>query len=390
MKKDLVQAFYEVYGNDSKRELDSFFAPGRVNLIGEHIDYNGGMVFPCSLDLGIYMLVRKRKDNTINLTSLNMSSQIYINAKEDIVFKKKDYWANYPKGVIKYFQNLGIDIGGMDILYYGNLPNSSGLSSSAALEVVTAYALNELFNGKLTRLKIVELSQEVEREFLGVNCGIMDQFAVGFGKDNSAILLNCNTLEYKYAPLRLGDYKIVICNTNKKRGLAESKYNERRNECDSALKDLQKRLDINYLCDLTPDQFEENKDVIQNPIHRKRAKHAVYENARVIDTTKELNDNNIKGFGQLMNESHKSLRDLYEVSCQELDVLVDEALKIDGTLGARMTGAGFGGCTVNIVKESEIVRFKEVVSKEYEKRTDIKADIYIANVGGGVRKIEQL
>ncbi|MFP4697293.1 MAG: galactokinase [Eubacteriales bacterium] len=390
MKKDLVQAFYEVYGNDSKRELDSFFAPGRVNLIGEHIDYNGGMVFPCSLDLGIYMLVRKRKDNTINLTSLNMSSQIYINAKEDIVFKKKDYWANYPKGVIKYFQNLGIDIGGMDILYYGNLPNSSGLSSSAALEVVTAYALNELFNGKLTRLKIVELSQEVEREFLGVNCGIMDQFAVGFGKDNSAILLNCNTLEYKYAPLRLGDYKIVICNTNKKRGLAESKYNERRNECDSALKDLQKRLDINYLCDLTPDQFEENKDVIQNPIHRKRAKHAVYENARVIDTTKELNDNNIKGFGQLMNESHKSLRDLYEVSCQELDVLVDEALKIDGTLGARMTGAGFGGCTVNIVKESEIVRFKEVVSKEYEKRTDIKADIYIANVGEGVRKIEQL
>lgn len=386
MTDRLVQSFNEYYGSGVMSDkIMCCFAPGRVNLIGEHIDYNGGCVFPCALDMGTYMLVRKRKDSMINLISLNMPLKVSIDLKEDIIFNPVDTWANYPKGIIRYFKYMGIDLCGMDILYYGNIPNGSGLSSSASIEVVTAYALNEVFNAGLSLLKLVQLSQEVEQRFIGVNCGIMDQFAVGFGKQNTAILLDCNTLAYEYVPLNPGNYRIVICNSNKKRGLSDSKYNERRKECENALINLQKHIDAKNLCDLTIEEFEAFSEAVEDPVHRRRAQHAVYENARVKEAVSLLNADDIAKFGELMVKSHYSLSELYEVSCQELDVLVDEALKVEGTLGARMTGAGFGGCTVNIVRETSIEDFIRNVSLNYEKRVGLKADIYIAGAGDGVR-----
>ncbi len=386
MKEQLIQDFIKIYGG-GEDDLEVFFSPGRVNLIGEHIDYNGGFVFPCALDIGTYMVVRKREDDTVRFASLNMDLKTQIKLGDGITYLKEHEWSNYPKGIMKYFIDDEKSLGGMDLLYFGNIPNGSGLSSSASLEVVTAFAMNSLYNGGYSLLELVKLSQSVERGFMGVNCGIMDQFAVGFGKENAAILLNCDTLEYEYAPLKMGDYKIVICNTEKKRGLADSKYNERRGECESALQKLQTKAQINHLCDLTVEQFEAIKDVIDDAVELKRAEHAVYENERVKDAVKVLNADDLVAFGQLLNASHASLRDLYEVSCTELDVMVEEAQKIDGTLGARMTGAGFGGCTVNIVREDAIPAFIKTVSENYEKRTGLVGEIYIASVGDGVKAL---
>ena len=385
MKNNIVDKFIELYGEEGNT-IYKFFAPGRVNLIGEHIDYNGGYVFPCALDFGTYAVARKRNDETIRFATLNFDLKVEIDVNH-IVHIGQHGWTNYPKGVIKEFINKGHKIGGLDILYYGNIPNGSGLSSSASLEVVTAVMINELFDCEEDMLEMVKMSQKAENQFVGVNCGIMDQFACGMGKLDHVILLDCKTLEYEYVPLNLDGYKIVIGNTKKKRGLAESKYNERRLECQYALECLQKKLDIKELCDINIEEYEKHKNLIDEEIPRNRAKHAVYENIRVKEAVQALNRGDIITLGKLMNESHESLRDLYEVTGVELDTMVEEARKIQGTIGSRMTGAGFGGCTVSIVEDDSVNEFIEQVSNNYEARTGIQPEFYVADVGNGAGKI---
>lgn len=386
VKKKLEAEFIQKYGI-SEEEIHFYFSPGRVNLIGEHIDYNGGYVFPCALDMGTYLVVRKRSDRVMHFASLNFPLTNHIHLSEVLEYDVTYGWSNYPIGIIKAFLDMSIELSGMEFMYFGNIPNGSGLSSSASLEVVTAFALNHLYHSDLELLSLVQMARATECDFIGVKCGIMDQFAVAFGKVNSAILLDCNSLDYSYAPLNLDDYKIVICNTNKKRGLGDSKYNERTQECASALMDLQTKLEIKHLCDLTPEIFEDNKNLINQSIPLNRATHAVYENDRVKKAVSALEDNDLVAFGKLMTASHNSLRNLYEVSCYELDVMVEEALKIKGTLGARMTGAGFGGCTVNIVSNESIDVFIDQVSSRYIDRTGLNPEIYIACVGDGVKSI---
>lgn len=386
MKEILKEKFYKIFG---EKESRSFFAPGRVNLIGEHTDYNGGHVFPCALDFGTYAEVKLREDKIIRAYSMNFENLGIMEFSLDkLVNEEKDDWANYPKGVIKIFKDKGYKIEkGMDILFYGNIPNGAGLSSSASIELATSVVLKGLFNLDIDMIEMVKLSQKAENEFIGVNCGIMDQFAIGMGKKDSAILLDCDTLEYHYAPVILKDSSIVIANTNKRRGLADSKYNERRSECERALGNLQSKLKINSLGELSIEEFEANKDLIANPTDRLRAEHAVYENQRTLAAVEKLNKGDIESFGKLMIDSHNSLRDKYEVTGTELDTMVEAALKQEGVLGSRMTGAGFGGCTVSIVKNESLEKFKEEVSKEYEARTGLKADFYVANIGDGAREL---
>lgn len=368
----------------------SFFSPGRVNLIGEHTDYNGGNVFPCALTIGTYGLVTKRTDKKVLVHSLNFENLGVIEFNLDnIVYDKKDDWANYPKGVIKTFQNHGYNISnGLEILFYGNIPNSSGLSSSASIEVLVGVILNELFNLNISMIEIVKMCQEAENKFIGVNCGIMDQFAIGMGKKDCAILLDCSTLEYYYSHLSMDGYKIVIGNTNKKRGLADSKYNERRSECEEALKELKKVVDITSLGNLTESEFETTKYAISDPIRVKRAKHAVYENQRTLKAVKALENNDLKLFGELMNASHISLRDDYEVTGIELDTLVSLAWKCEGVIGSRMTGAGFGGCTVSIVKEDCIDNFIKVAKEKYTEKIGYEPSFYIVNISDGTKKLD--
>lgn len=387
MQRQIVNNFVELYGGEASR-VSKYFAPGRVNLIGEHIDYNGGYVFPCALDFGTYAAARKRDDDRIRFATLNFDLRVEIDVN-DITYVEEHDWTNYPKGVIKEFIKKGHEIGGFDILYYGNIPNGSGLSSSASLEVLTAVVVNDLFDCNLDMVEMVKMSQRAENQFVGVNCGIMDQFACGMGKLDHAILLDCETLEYEYAPLKLNGYKIVIGNTKKRRGLADSKYNERRSECQYALECLQKELDIKNLCEINIEEFEKHKQLIDKEIPRNRALHAVEENMRVKEAVEALNKGDIITFGELMNASHESLRDLYEVTGVELDTMVEEARKIEGTIGSRMTGAGFGGCTVSIVKEDSVDEFIEQVGKNYEGRIGLKPEFYVANVGNGAGKINQ-
>lgn len=385
----LKQQFKERYGTregNEAEEIRTFFAPGRVNLIGEHIDYNGGKVFPCALNFGTYALVRKRGDQVLRFASTNFSYQQQISL-DSIEYNPEHDWINYPKGVIKYFQEAGCTLGGLDILYAGNIPNGAGLSSSASIEVVTAVFLNTLFDCKMSMIHMIQISQKAENHFVGVNSGIMDQFAVGMGKVDHAILLDCSTLDYQYVPLQLQGAKLIIANTKKRRGLADSKYNERRSECETALEDLQKELNIQSLGELDIETFEQHKNRIQNPIHQKRATHAVYENIRVQQAVEKLNQGDVQTFGKLMNESHVSLRDLYEVTGVELDTMVEEAWKVPGVIGSRMTGAGFGGCTISIVKEEAIPTFIQQVGINYEKKTGLKPEFYIAEVGQGAREI---
>lgn len=385
MEREIVGKFVELYGGEESG-VDKFFAPGRVNLIGEHIDYNGGYVFPCALDFGTYAAARKRDDGKVRFATLNFDLRVEIDV-EDIRYKEEDDWTNYPKGVIREFIDKGHEVGGFDILYYGNIPNGSGLSSSASLEVLTAVVVNELFDCKEDMVEMVKMSQRAENQFVGVNCGIMDQFASGMGKLNHAILLDCETLDYEYAPLKLDGFKIVIGNTKKRRGLADSKYNERRSECQYALECIQKELDIKNLCEMDVETFDKYKHLIEKDIPRDRAKHAVEENVRVKEAVEALNEGDIITFGKLMNASHESLRDLYEVTGVELDTMVEEARKIEGTIGSRMTGAGFGGCTVSIVKEDSVDEFIRVVGKNYEDRIGLVPEFYVANVGDGAGRI---
>ncbi len=366
-----------------------FFAPGRVNLIGEHTDYNGGNVFPCALDFGTYAVARRREDRIVKLYSVNFEELGVMEFSVDELVNVREHdWANYPKGVLDIFKRSGYSIeSGFEVVYGGNIPNGAGLSSSASIEVVTSVILKELFNLENTMIEAVKMSQRAENEFIGVNCGIMDQFAIGMGRRDNAILLDCNTLEYTYSELKLEGEVVVIANTNKRRGLAESKYNERRGECERALEKLQKNMDIGALGELSIEEFESNKKVIGSETDTRRAKHAVYENQRTLKAVEALKRGDVEKFGKLMNESHVSLRDDYEVTGRELDALVEAAWKHDGTVGSRMTGAGFGGCTVSIVRKDRVDDFIERVGTEYRERTGLNADFYVANIGDGAREL---
>ena len=383
MKEKVKTKFEELFGN--KGEIKEYFAPGRVNLIGEHTDYNGGHVFPCALTMGTYAVARKRNDNKLRLYSMNFEKiGVLESTIDDLKYNPKEDWINYPKSMIWAMKNDGFNIDkGFDIVYYGTIPNSSGLSSSASIEVLTGFVLKDMFNLDVDMTKIALLGQKAENKYIGVNCGIMDQFIIANGKKDCAIFLDTANLEYEYAPVKLENAKIVIMNTNKKRGLGDSKYNERKAECEEALKELQQKLNIKSLGDLTEEEFEENKDLIKSEIRQKRAKHAVYENQRTIKAVKALKENKIDLFGKLMIASHNSLRDDYEVTGKELDTLVEESLNQEGVIGARMTGAGFGGCAVSIVKSDKVEDFIKNVGKEYKEKIGYEADFYAVEIGNG-------
>ena len=387
MEKKLMETFQKLYGGEGG--IKTFFSPGRVNLIGEHTDYNGGHVFPCALTLGTYGIARKREDRKLRFYSANFEKLGVIETSlDDLVPSQAAQWTNYPKGVIWAFEKKGYSIPqGMDVLIYGTIPNGSGLSSSASLEVLIGVMLKELFNIEISMQDIALIGQYSENNYNGCNCGIMDQFAVAMGKKDCAVFLDTNTLQYEYASVKLEDAKIVITNSKVKHSLVDSAYNDRRRESEEALQDLQKVVDIKTLGDLTEEEFEAHKDAIKDEICKKRAKHAVYENQRTIRAVKALKENDIAEFGRLMNQSHISLRDDYEVSCEEIDVLVDLAWKIDGVIGSRITGGGFGGCTVSIVKNDAVDTFIDTIKPAYKKQTGIDAVFYIVDIGDGARKL---
>lgn len=383
MKEKILAKFEEVFG--SCEGAKAYFAPGRVNLIGEHTDYNGGHVFPCALTIGTYGVARKREDNKLRFYSMNFERLGMIESSlDDLKPYKEANWTNYPKGVMWAFEKRGMKLPcGMDLLLNGNIPNGSGLSSSASLEVLTGYILRDFFGFDVTNQDLALIGQYSENNFNGVNCGIMDQFAIAMGKKNNAIFLDTADLSYEYAPIQLENAKIVIASSNKKRGLGDSKYNERRSECETALAELQKVVDIKSLGELSEEAFETHKDAIKSEVRQRRAKHAVYENQRTIKAVEALKNNDVALFGQLMNASHISLRDDYEVTGKELDTLVEEAWKIDGCVGSRMTGAGFGGCTVSIVKDDAIDHFIDNVGKAYKEKIGYAADFYVVEIGDG-------
>jgi galactokinase len=387
MDINIIEEFKNVFGYDEN--IRSFFSPGRVNLIGEHTDYNGGNVFPCALSFGTYGAVSLRKDTKCRMYSYNFKDKGMIEFDiNDIKFEEEHDWVNYSKGVINIMDNHGFKINsGFDLYVYGNIPNGAGLSSSASLELLTAVIVNELYNLNIDRISLVKYSQEAENKFVGVNCGIMDQFAIGMGKENNAILLDCQSLKYTYCNLDLQDCSIIISNTNKRRGLADSKYNERRQECEKALSIFKEKLNIDSLGDLSIEEFEKNKDMLENEIIKKRAKHAVYENQRTLKAKEALSNNDLDLFGKLMVESHKSLKEDYEVTGIELDTLVDLANSQEGTLGSRMTGAGFGGCTVSLVKNKNIDEFINSVGEKYKEIIGYSPSFYIAKTGDGTREI---
>lgn len=383
MKEIVLKKFQEVFGDTEGVKV--FFAPGRVNLIGEHTDYNAGHVFPCALTIGTYGAARVRNDRKLCFYSMNFENLGVIESSIDSLKPEKEAgWTNYPKGVMWAFGERGFVIpSGMDILLNGNIPNGSGLSSSASVEVLTGSILREFFGFEVSNQDLALIGQYSENRFNGVNCGIMDQFAIAMGKKDHAIFLDTADLSYTYAPVKLRGAKLVIACSNKKRGLGDSKYNERRNECETALAELQKVIDIAGLGDLTEEQFEANKSAIKDPVRVKRARHAVYENQRTIQAVAALQADDIVRFGQLMNASHVSLRDDYEVTGVELDTLVEEAWKIEGVIGSRMTGAGFGGCTVSLVKDEAIDSFIEKVGEAYLAKIGYRADFYVVEIGDG-------
>jgi len=385
----LKEHFLRLFGGEDKG-IGVFHAPGRVNLIGEHTDYNGGYVFPAALTFGTTMLIRPRGDRRLGLASLNFPGEPRHFPIDELRYAPEDDWMNYPKGMAAFIAQEGhIFARGYDVLFFGEIPNGAGLSSSASIEVVTGYGLLAMEGEEpIDTVRLARLAQRVENQFVGVNCGIMDQFAVANGKKDHAILLMCDTLEYELVPFNSGAYKLVIANTNKRRGLVDSEYNTRRAQCEQAVEALRARIPgLKLLGELTLEQFEANADAIADETVRRRARHVVEEIDRVKRAVEALRRDDLAAFGRLMNGSHESLRDLYEVSCRELDVLVEEALKIDGTLGSRMTGAGFGGCTVSLVHGDAVERFKAEVGAAYREKTGLTADFYVAEIGDGVRRI---
>jgi len=366
-----------------------FFAPGRINLIGEHTDYNGGHVFPAAISFGTYALGHKRADRKLRFYSLNFpDSGIMECSLDELTYQERDEWANFPKGVINYVREAGASITeGMDILFYGNIPNGAGLSSSASIEMVTGVLVDHLFSLALDRMELINIGQQVENQYIGVQSGIMDQFAIGKGKQDYAIHLNTQTRAYQYAPLPMANHVILIINTNKQRTLAGSQYNERRAQCDQALADLQTELVIASLGDLTNEQFEKHRHLITSEVNQKRAKHAVYENQRTMEALERLENTDLIGFGKLMNESHLSLQQDYEVTGIELDTIVTAAWEQDGVVGARMTGAGFGGCAIAIVEKDKVESFKTHVNQAYHTAIGYDATFYVAQIGDGAREI---
>ncbi len=383
MLENLKQKFKETFGDDG--DIRAYFAPGRVNLIGEHTDYNGGHVFPCALTLGTYAVVRKREDKKLRLYSINFEQRGVVETSlDDLTPYKEAGWTNYPKGVMWAFEKRGYQMSaGLDMLIYGNIPNGSGLSSSASLEVLTGLVLKDMFGFDVSMVDIALIGQYSENNFNGCNCGIMDQFASAMGKKDHAIFLDTNTLECDYAPVVLEDAKIVIINSKVKHSLVDSAYNDRRNECDTALKELQTVVDIKTLGDLTEEEYEAHKGAIQSEIRQKRAKHAVYENQRAIRAVEALKANDVETFGKLMNASHVSLRDDYEVSCEEIDILVNLAWETKGVIGSRITGGGFGGCTVSIVKNEAVDGFVANIGAKYKEKVGHEAEFYVVDIGEG-------
>ena len=387
MKETVLKKFEELYGDANGAGV--YFAPGRVNMIGEHTDYNGGHVFPCALTIGTYAAVKKRTDRKLRFYSMNFEKiGVVESSLDDLTASDAAGWTNYPKGVMWAFAERGMKMDcGLDIVLNGNIPNGSGLSSSASLEVLTGFYLRDLFGFDVTNVDLALIGQYSENNFNGMNCGIMDQFASAMGKKDNAIFLDTADLSYQYAPLVLDGAKIIVTNSNVKHSLVNSAYNERRSECEKALEELKTAVDIKGLGDLSEEQFEANKDAIKDEMRKKRAKHAVYENQRTIRAVEALKNNNLKEFGELMNASHVSLRDDYEVSCDEIDVLVEEAWKVDGVIGSRITGGGFGGCTVSIVKDEAVEIFQEKVGAAYKERVGKNADFYVVEIGDGPAKL---
>ncbi len=383
IQNEVLEKFKELFGEDG--DIRVYFAPGRVNLIGEHTDYNGGHVFPCALTIGTYMAVRKRGDKKVRFFSMNFENLgILEESLDDLTPKADGQWTNYPMGVIWAFDGRGMKLDcGLDVAIYGNIPNGSGLSSSASLEVVTGYMLSDMYGFDVTNQDMALIGQYSENNFNGCNCGIMDQFASAMGKKDNAIFLDCNTLEYEYAPVKLDGAKIVVTNSMVKHSLVTSAYNDRRNESSQALKDLQQVCGIESLGELNEEEFEKFKTSIKDVVNRDRAKHAVYENQRTIKAVEALKNDDIETFGKLMNASHESLRDDYETSCEEVDVLVEEAWKIPGVIGSRITGGGFGGCTVSIVKDEAIDEFKSKLTQAYEEKVGKTPEFYVVSIGDG-------
>ena len=387
MKETVLKKFEELYGDANGAGV--YFAPGRVNMIGEHTDYNGGHVFPCALTIGTYAAVKKRADRKLRFYSMNFNKMGVVESSlDDLTPSDAAGWTNYPKGVMWAFAGRGMKMDcGLDIVLNGNIPNGSGLSSSASLEVLTGFYLRDLYGFDVTNVDLALIGQYSENNFNGMNCGIMDQFASAMGKKDNAIFLDTADLSYQYAPLVLDGAKIIVTNSNVKHSLVNSAYNERRSECEKALEELKTVVDIKGLGDLSEEQFEANKGAIKDEVRKKRAKHAVYENQRTIRAVEALKNNNLKEFGELMNASHVSLRDDYEVSCEEIDVLVEEAWKVDGVIGSRITGGGFGGCTVSIVKDEAVATFQEKVGAAYQERVGKAADFYVVEIGDGPYKL---
>jgi galactokinase len=386
MKDQLQQQFVKLY---SKQATRAYFSPGRVNLIGEHIDYNGGLVMPCAITFGTYLLVAPNNDGLFRFKSLNFTDDAEVLLQGHHV-KIDELWYNYPTGVIEYFIKAGKKLQGLDMLFYGDIPIGSGLSSSASIEVVTAFALNDLFNSGYSKLDLVKLSKSVENNFIGVNCGIMDQFAVGFGEKNKALMLNCDTLEYQAVDSNLGNHVLAIINTNKPRKLAESKYNERVQECQTALTALKQELDINYLCDIDTATFDQHKHLITDPTVQKRAQHVVEENDRVKLAAKALSNNNLAEFGRLMYASHNSLSELYEVSGKELNTIVEYVKTDPSVAGARMTGAGFGGCAIALVHKDAFDDFSKKLTTYYTAKIGYAPSVYNSLIGDGVGLLNEL
>ncbi|MBW5447926.1 galactokinase [Cohnella sp. CFH 77786] len=386
---ELKTKFLEQYGG-SADGIAVFQAPGRVNLIGEHTDYNGGSVFPAALTFGTTLLVRPREDRKLVFATTNFPISREIST-ESVVFDESDDWVNYPKGIVWELAQRGIPLTrGYDFLYHGEIPNGAGLSSSASIEVVTAYALLAMEGKPVDTVEISIWAQHAENEFVGVKCGIMDQFAVANGKKDHAILLDCDTLRYELVPFRSGDYRLVIGNTNKRRGLVDSKYNERRSQCEQAVNDLRAAFpDLQLLGQLTLEQFRANESLIQDETVRRRARHVVEEIDRVARSMEVLKAGDLASFGKLMNASHDSLRDLYEVTGDELDAMVAAARTVPGVLGSRMTGAGFGGCTISLVHQDSVERFIAEVKEKYEAATGLHPDFYVCDIGDGVRQLKE-
>lgn len=387
IKRSLNTKFAEIFG---PKQTAQYFSPGRINLIGEHTDYNGGHVFPASITYGTQGVATSRKDNKVLVYSTNFEDDGVISfTLNELDYDKQAGWANYVKGMILKLKETGYTFDhGFELLVEGTIPNGAGLSSSASLELLVGVVLEDLFDLAIDRLALVQTGKKVENEFIGVNSGIMDQFAIGFGEVDKAILLDTNTLKYEMVPVKLDGYAVVIMNTNKRRELADSKYNERRSECEEALKRLQTQLTIDALGDLDSETFEAHTDLINDDTLIRRARHAVTENQRTLEAKAELEKGNLAAFGKLLNASHYSLRHDYEVTGIELDTLVDAAQKQEGVLGARMTGAGFGGCAIALVKEENIPEFENNVYDAYLKVVGYAPEFYVAHIGNGTTKID--